>query len=357
MWQRKGLPVKNIFILMILVLGANSYASGVSAYNCSYGYNKQNAATQRDCLFDKVEKTAYDKPYIDFSGPSSFLEGITRTIYKGYDFGTGGPLFVANVAAFISNPLATFLSPFASYLALTFTHKSDFMPYGRRKVIHAQGSVAKITMNITSATYTGLLSKGEHLGLIRLSVAVPQFTGNFIPGFGLKFFVEGRPSENMVAMYQLSGQGKDSNFFKHSFSNNIDAPDTAPLKVGAWIFKNAMDTITTGGKANYLPLGNFARVNGDGTSVSRPIAPHHLVFVPKVEATYGSDYSVNFREELRKVWKGGSSETIYEIQAFNTDNTDESEVGKVIGTLELNSKLVDSRFGDKVLFFRHPIFP
>jgi hypothetical protein len=92
----------------------------------------------------------------------------------------------------------------------------------RAKLIHSQGVVAKVKLDVTNgdSPFTGLFKSGADYGLIRLSLAGKASTTHMTPGFGLKFLRDGIDSANLVAMYRLAGQD-NLNFFANDFSNHI----------------------------------------------------------------------------------------------------------------------------------------
>merc|ERR1719460_623376 len=76
---------------------------------------------------------------------------------------------------------------------------------------------------------------------MRLSSAKePSAGGGTAPGMGVKFFRDGRPSANFVAMYSLDGQPTtDTNFFAHDWNNHIPMTDNFGLKIIAAKFWQA----------------------------------------------------------------------------------------------------------------------
>ena len=128
-----------------------------------------------------------------------------------------------------------------SFLRVSFTHTSDEMPLGRKKLIHTYGSVAQIHLDTDSRNpFTGLFSTGA-TGLIRFSLAAQM--GAFTPGFALKLFVDGQPSANFHALNSLEGQGKDRNFFAHCFSTHLEEPKNPVLIAGGLAFAHAIKNL------------------------------------------------------------------------------------------------------------------
>eukprot|EP00494_Astrolonche_serrata_P031344 UN31613 len=57
---------------------------------------------------------------------------------------------------------------FQESIQTSFDDHWDYMPVGRKKMIHGIGAVCKIDMDITSSRYTGILQKGKAKGIIRM---------------------------------------------------------------------------------------------------------------------------------------------------------------------------------------------
>lgn len=114
-------------------------------------------------------------------------------------------------------------------MSASFTTTGDEFPAGRVKYIHSVGNVGQVEF-VPQGTneYTGVF-KGAKYGLLRFSVAkkpdetkksAQEANENFTPGFGLKFFRNGIPSANTIAMYGVNGV-PTWNFFTYPFSNHI----------------------------------------------------------------------------------------------------------------------------------------
>lgn len=118
-----------------------------------------------------------------------------------------------------------FMSNFSRDIAnrLEIDRFDDEMPVGRDKEIHRKGTTAGVeAVAIGNHPLTGMFQTGAQ-GLIRLSQANPDLT-NFAPGMALKFPISNAISANAVAMYRLTGQGNDLNFFRNVFSTRIPMP-------------------------------------------------------------------------------------------------------------------------------------
>jgi hypothetical protein len=231
----------------------------------------------------------------------------------------------------------------AQDLALTLTTVSDELPADRRhiKVIHTFGTVAKFEFIADPAApvkYTGLFQGGQ--GIMRFSYAGPPHLIGNVPGLGLKFLIDGRPSENMVVMNSLGGQGAPTSVFLRTFTNILPEPDTVIMKTIKLLFEK----VVRRGEGLHQGEGTLASVKNDGTPVANPIAPYQVFFVP------AQDFFAGSRKDFRVDLAGLDPETkIYEIWA----TAGKGESTEHIGSLVTKSKFTASAYGDQVLFFKH----
>lgn len=149
-------------------------------------------------------------------------------------------------ARFLGPPISSVLG--FRKLEPTFQNNCELFTSKETKMVHALGSLAEGRMILypkikklgqndrilgeIANPWTGLFqSVGNEDGvrlLLRFSVANPVGTHiwlkeeplplEFIPGLGIKFFIDGHRSLDLVAMESLAGQGSDHNFFKYEFS-------------------------------------------------------------------------------------------------------------------------------------------
>lgn len=137
----------------------------------------------------------------------------------------------------------------------------DTMPSGRTKWVHPTGVCGKVKFianDYAKAKYSGMFRGGD-FGIARLSVAGPISTLGFTPGMAIKFFRENnKPSGNVISMYSLSGQGKNTNFFQNSFSNMIDEPNFGQWLAALVTFRRASKCPTV------LSLKDFADFDQNG---------------------------------------------------------------------------------------------
>lgn len=224
-------------------------------------------------------------------------------------------------------------------LAPSFDYFYDETPEGRIKIIHANGSVAKISFVPASGhPFTGIYQSGA-IGIARLSLATTPSDASFIPGMAIKFLIPDNASLNLHVMEQLSGQGNNWNYFAKTFSNKIPHADswvlTAIEKIFAW----------TRSPANDLPVDHLAIWDKDGNISESPIAPQRLFFKPSERVANAIDE--NSREDFRTSLGNITEGALYEVYGI----VDDTEYH--IGTLMLDSSLLASNYGDKTLFFQH----
>jgi hypothetical protein len=223
-------------------------------------------------------------------------------------------------------------------LDVTGDRRSDELPTGRVKLLHARGAVAKVELVPAKNTpYTGIF-KGAR-GVARFSLASNPSGGSFTPGLALKFFVDGHRSKNMQVMFSIDGQGSETDFFANEFSNIIPAPASFGTGLIGKIFQKVSATPA------HLDVAQLATYDHAGHKATSPNAPEQVWFVP-TESTHafhdgaGSD----FRDDLAKI---PANTVLYTIEA----GTDAARV--TIGSLVTRSTMVASEYGDQKLFFKH----
>jgi len=226
----------------------------------------------------------------------------------------------------------------------TVDHMSDFIPYDHDKRIHSVGGVA--TMEFVSPydhSYTGLF-KGTPYAAVRLSSARPySHSAGPIPGLGVKFFIDGKPSVNFVAMNSLDGQDS-GNFFERDFSSHVGASDAFSKKLLAWSFEKASKP------ANMVGLSEIASYTNDGSEETNPNFPFEIILVPNKELRMKHSDMKKTNEELQRVLESIPIGTkIYEVYGRASPTADREPIGEMV----ITSQMVYSEFGDRDLFFRH----
>ena len=234
--------------------------------------------------------------------------------------------------------------------------QQDVAPEMKIKPIHAHGAMAKVKFVPTDSTYTGLFQGSEH-GFLRLSVTEDPAGPGFQPGLAWKAFVDGKPSQNVSALYTLEGQGNNYNIFANEMSSYVLPQGDGSLG-GLVLFS----LVTT--KPTLLRVDDMAEVKQDGSTVSKPKAPTQVYFVPHAEVKgLFSTAAHDFRNDLTSLTPGTKVYDIYatsaEIKTSLFKSTRERYArerrasAKKIGEMVLTSEFVASEFGDSGVFFKH----
>lgn len=225
---------------------------------------------------------------------------------------------------------------------VSFEASADVFPESRKKWIHSSGVVGGIRFeSLGGHPFTGLFEGAEH-GLVRFSAAKePSADGGIAPGMGIKFFRDGRPSANFVAMYSLDGQpcaDGDSDFFAHEWSNHIAKSGDFGLKIIAAKFW----------QASSCPLMVGVSDLSSDASGKAGSFPFQLKFRPLVEAKCPcGDYGAC----MAKLESIAVGTRLFEVSAVARPGR--SAQPQVIGYISLTEALTTSKFGDTQLFFRH----
>ncbi|HCP21037.1 MAG TPA: peroxidase [Marinobacter hydrocarbonoclasticus] len=234
---------------------------------------------------------------------------------------------------------------------------SDVAPTGYEKPIHPQAVMGRVQFNATSGHgFTGLFEGADH-GLLRLSVTGDPQERGFAPGMALKLFVDGQPSRNVSALYTLSGQGDNHNFFANELSNYVSPELNDSL--GSTILFSLVTT-----KPTRLMVNDFSEVTQRGEAVSDPKAPSQVYFVPNPElTTHFPREPHDFRESLMTLTEGTK---LYDVYATDRDirtsifpsrnrrlAEERRNSARKVGELVLTSDMIASQFGDNGVFFKH----
>lgn len=235
----------------------------------------------------------------------------------------------------------------------TLTCESDEMPDHRQRLVHRYGSVAKVRYQSTNShPFTGLFAT-DTIGLLRASIALSMKVTkkrNFIPGVGFKFLIDHSPSENILALYSLDGQGKNYNFFENTLSNIIPTPRKILFRflskylsyfVNRYLKDPAVTFLT-------LPLDRLAMQSPDGTLPPHPLAPYKIMLEPMI--TLSKELTPDFRIKLNEIEIGT---LIYKIYAQETQDSEKIHIANMI----TESKFIPSFYGDHILFFQHSRSP
>lgn len=240
---------------------------------------------------------------------------------------------------------------FFTALTTKMDRLADEAPKGWKKAIHARGSVAKIAFIPTSDTpFTGLFA-GASYGLIRLSITDDPRSRGFAPGLAIKFFADGKPSENFSALVSLTGQGDNYNFFAHEFSNIVPTVAQIGPRLINFIFRRVSKYPTK------LYLADMSEVDQQGNIVKQPRYPSQVFLVPNPSVQFPETPGHDFREDLATIASGTRLFSVYGVEG--DEASEQSEVrqkARLIGYIQATSEFVSSSYGDSRLFFRHQRF-
>lgn len=233
-----------------------------------------------------------------------------------------------------------------SFVKGAWENDGDVMVNGRSKMIHRYASTATFTFRPTTpAAASGLLS-APAVGVLRIGPAVAPTESSFIPGMGIKFFVDGKPSVDMVAMDSVDGQGANRNPFARVFSTTIPGVMGTAQKVLESIFAKAAGE----GNTSHVGPGLLAAINRDGSAVeaSSVTKIEDVQFEPTSEAAQliPPDSTEDNRADLATRVPAGT--TLYRVYI--------QPGRKHVGEIVTDSAFVSSRVGDR-LFFKHDITP
>ncbi len=235
--------------------------------------------------------------------------------------------------------------------------KDDVTPVGYEKPIHAHGVMAKVAFEAeANHPFTGTF-KGSDCGLMRLSVTGTPSDRGFAPGLAWKAFVDGKNSRNVSALYTLSGQGENHDFFANELSQYVSP------EVNETLGTTALFSLVTS-KPTRMMTEKMAKVTQDGQEESSVKAPTQLYFVPSNEVkSQFANSAHDFRQDLLTLPEGTILYDIYAtdmdiktslIPYFNNKYIKARRDSAVkVGSIRLTSAFNASHFGDSGVFFRH----
>lgn len=249
----------------------------------------------------------------------------------------GDRLYYPNALSLLRSILFDDFSP-------TVDHISDLIPYKHEKRIHSVGAAATMKFDSNGKhEYTGMFQGTPH-AIVRLSSArAYSHSGGPIPGLGVKFFRDGIPSANFVAMHSVDPQ-ESGNFFHHEFSNHIDGTNNFAKSLMVRQFEKASSP------AGFVGLSDIASYTIGGEEVEEPIFPYEIILFPNQQLKKRFANMLPTDEDLEHSLLSIPEGTkIYDVHARATP----SSPTEPIGSMTITSKLMYSRFGDESLFFRH----
>lgn len=248
----------------------------------------------------------------------------------------------------------------------SFNQASDELlnPTSRVKVTHTQGLVAKVRWEpVRNNGYSGIYETGSDTVVMRISEVLNLYEGSVghSPSVSLKFLLDGKQSENIMAQYDLSA-GESWNFFHEDMSNrlftNADL-EFLDQEVHYIMGETIMKKMTEGSPAPFaLGISNIADKNNDGKKLGKKKTktPYQLIF--RAPSSTRNKFSDN---KPRKTWydeikdKLSEDEVIYEVFAWslNEDDPRGDLIERKIADVRLMTNLFTSVWGDENLFFRH----
>lgn len=233
----------------------------------------------------------------------------------------------------------------------------DVAPVGHSKPIHPHGVMAKIAFNSTGGhPYTGVF-KGNECGLLRLSVTGDPADRGFAPGFAWKTLIDGKPSENISALYTLSGQDTNHNFFANELSNYVS------LEGNSTLGSSLLFSFVTSKPTLVMPNA-MAATDSNGTEEANAVSPTQVYFVPTAEVQGIFDSAEHdFRDDLMGLPEGTKLYDVYatDIEIESSIWTSKQERLQAerradavkVGELVMDSNFAASQFGDSGVFFKH----
>lgn len=220
----------------------------------------------------------------------------------------------------------------------------DEAPYCHSKRIHAVGVVCSTVFEAdASSPFTGIFQSGSPHSLMRFSLATTPSATTTTPGIGMKFLRDGVPSGNFVAMPSLEGQ-QEGNFFHNEFSNHVEEPTSAALKVIARRFER------TAKYATFVGLSDIATYDTKGKVEENPVFPYQLTLKPSPiikEQFKAMKPDSDLQENLTSFNVRGVE--LFRVYGLPAPGAERVYIGKITAT----SKFIKSKYGDEKVFFKH----
>ena len=233
----------------------------------------------------------------------------------------------------------------------TFENKLDILINKRYKYGHSVGVVGKFKILIDKDKYSGIF-KGCENAIGRFSLGTkPDITkispdgalNNFTPGFALKCLRDNIPSANLIVMNDFAGQNS-WNYFKYDLSNHVPS-DNVSTQVKTILDRFYLYTDYVG----ILGTKDLSQYDEKGIEQKFIKNPYKIVLKPNqtLKEKFSDFYEIDWIDQIKSINPG---ETIYSLFVQEYKNSDLEYIGK-INLVEEN--IVNSKFGDKYLFFRH----
>lgn len=223
----------------------------------------------------------------------------------------------------------------------TFDHVSDERPWRFTKPIHAKGPVCKAKFVADANTpYTGLYKGCKDL-LVRLAPG-SEPSKSMLSGISAKFLVDGKPSRNYLSFRRpgtLKNPKDGTETWRVWFTgdqSNTPAPIPKPIR-----YPLLAKFGTSSNEPNHLAVSHLATIDPQGNEVKDPKFPFEVVMTPNKLLKH------IILEKLTSIPTGTK---LYDVYAKHKD---QDSPMKHIGSIVSTSKLTDSNWGDKRLFFQH----
>ena len=167
---------------------------------------------------------------------------------------------------------------------------------------------------------------------------------------GLKCLRDGIESANLVSMYSVNGNPDNNwNFFSQDFSTHVGPGETLATKLLLKKFATFSDLIQE------IGLSDWAQHDQHGNEHPNPQFPYELVFKPNesVKNLFSSAEPKNYyMQYILDLGYVPANSNIYDVYAWDKPAQIGGKLTK-IGALNIEDRLIKSKFADENLFFRH----
>lgn len=216
------------------------------------------------------------------------------------------------------------------------------------------------------SSFTGILSPGKKVGLIRMGPAVEPDGSLMVPGIGVKFPRSNRHSADFLALHSVDGVAGNNRFFEIPLSTHVPAqPVGAKQKALAHKFKQAT------AEPGKLGISDLCRWDQDGDGDAVPDESLNFPFRLELQPTdMIKKSSANGKiqsggEVLTVLEKIGPNVDLYDVYAVSNRAGDvwspiargwrvDRNLGRIyLGTMTTTAECKRSEWGDKSFFVRH----
>lgn len=285
-------------------------------------YEKKSGCEKQDILWKKIEDSKYEN-LPDYASHYNVL----RMVYQR-----------------------------AKTLSKKINKQTDIAPKGWKKFLHKRGIVAKVKFNATEDhPYTGIF-KDADCAILRLSLTYKPGDKPFAPGLAFKALRDGIPSANISALYTLSGQKLNYNFFKNPLSNIVPSGTKSTEKMVHYIFSRVSRY------PEELRMNSLAEHNMKGEKAEVAKAPVQIFFVPNPKISF-SEKKHDIRKDMLTIKSGTILYTVHAIEKSSKfkdfssyrikDIPKHIAASTYIGEIISTSAFIASKFGDTGIFFKH----